>query len=168
MTKSKILAAIVEDIVIVKIEGKGSFQNSKTLKEFLDKMLERGYKKFIFDFNDCITMDSTFMGTLAGLSIKLKKSGEEGKIVIVSPNKQCYRLLTTLGLDRIIEIRSKLNNIGDVTFEKVEEKKSMSKEEQVIMAIEAHENLIKISPENEVKFKNVLSLLREYLDKGEE
>jgi hypothetical protein len=59
----------------VKVEGKGSFLNSENLKEFACGMLNHGYREFVVDLADCVTMDSTFMETMAKVALRLKELG---------------------------------------------------------------------------------------------
>ena len=63
-----------ESTVWVRVSGRGSFQNSSPLKDFAKEMLSRGYKTFVIDLGECPVMDSTFMGTLAGIALKLQAS----------------------------------------------------------------------------------------------
>lgn len=166
MQDSNIEAAIVNDFVLLRLDGRGSFLNSRILKDFLERMLDRDYSQFIFDLSDCQTMDSTFMGMLAGVAIKLKEK-KDGSFCLVSPNKQCYRLLSTLGLDQILEVRSDYTNPSDVSpeFQNIPQKDCYSQKEKLIHAIEAHKNLIQLEADNKVKFENVLKLLEEDLEK---
>src|SRR5437763_3562208 len=61
--------------VWVKVEGKGSFLNSGNLKEFTREMVNRGYREFVVDLKNCAMMDSTFMGTMAGVALRLRDLG---------------------------------------------------------------------------------------------
>ena len=54
------------DPVVVRIDGRASFQNSAGLRDFFAEMLRRGKTRFIVDFQHCASMDSTFLGVLAG------------------------------------------------------------------------------------------------------
>ncbi len=159
-------AAIIDDIVLIRVHGRGSFLNSRFLKDFLEKMLSINYSNFMFDLSHCQTMDSTFMGMLAGISIKLQEKGK-GNICLVKPNKQCYRLLSTLGLDQILEVRSEFKNPSEMNpdFKDISPVKEYSQKEKLIHAIESHKNLIKLESQNKVKFENVLNLLEEDLEK---
>ena len=51
--------------VWIRVEGKGTFQNSPGLKDFSRRMIETGKRAFVVDLQRCPAMDSTFMGTLA-------------------------------------------------------------------------------------------------------
>jgi len=65
---SKILVSCVDRIVWIRVEGNGSSSDSTALKEFAREMIHRGAREFIVDLCNCAAMDSTFMGTLAGIS----------------------------------------------------------------------------------------------------
>ena len=56
------------DPVAVRIEGRACFQNSMCLRDFITEMLKRGKTRFVLDFQQCSSMDSTFLGLLAGAS----------------------------------------------------------------------------------------------------
>src|SRR5438046_5317225 len=89
--------------VWVRVEGKGSFLNSGNLKEFAREMLDRGYREFVVDLADCIMMDSTFMGTMASVALRLKEIGQ-GHLRIVHCKNRSQELLSGLGLDQIFDI----------------------------------------------------------------
>jgi len=89
--------------VWVKVEGKGSFLNSGNLKEFAREMVDRGYREFVIDLENCAMMDSTFMGTMAGVALRLKELGR-GHLHIVHCGNRSRDLLSGLGLDQIFSI----------------------------------------------------------------
>src|SRR5262245_66451760 len=68
---SSIQVGVSGPTVWVKVQGKGSFLNSGNLKEFAREMLDRGYREFVVDLADCSMMDSTFMGTMATVALRL-------------------------------------------------------------------------------------------------
>ncbi len=72
---SSIQVGVSGPTVWVKVGGKGSFLNSGNLKEFAREMLDRGYREFVVDLADCAMMDSTFMGTMASVALRLKELG---------------------------------------------------------------------------------------------
>ena len=71
---SSIQVGICGPNVWVKVEGKGSFLNSDNLKELAREMLDQGYREFVVDLADCAIMDSTFMGTMARLALRLERA----------------------------------------------------------------------------------------------
>ena len=72
--QSSIQVGVNGPAVWVRVEGKGSFLNSGNLKEFAQEMVTRGYREFVIDLQNCAMMDSTFMGTMAGVALRLKRA----------------------------------------------------------------------------------------------
>src|SRR5438045_6990628 len=68
-------------------------------------MLDRGYREFVLDLADCAMMDSTFMGTMASVALRLKELGR-GHLHIVHCGNSSQQLLSGLGLDKIFDIHS--------------------------------------------------------------
>ena len=60
------------DPVVVRIDGRACFQNSAGLKEFVTEMIKQGKSRFVFDFQHCASMDSTFLGVLAAAAMELR------------------------------------------------------------------------------------------------
>ena len=73
-------------MVRIRLEGKGSFLNSGSLKEFSREMIGRGHREFIVDLAHCPVMDSTFMGTLTGMAIQLREH-QGGQLSIINLNE---------------------------------------------------------------------------------
>src|SRR5256714_14372988 len=103
--QASIQVGVNGDAVWVKVEGKGSFLNSGNLKEFTREMVNRGYREFVVDLENCIMMDSTFMGTMAGVALRLKELGH-GHLHVVHCGERSRSLLMGLGLGQIFEIDS--------------------------------------------------------------
>ena len=114
---TSILVGITNRAVHVKVEGKGSFQNSPALKEFSKHMLERGYRNFVVDLKGCPVMDSTFMGTLAGIALRLREFGN-GSLLVRNANERNSDLLRNLGLNNLFEVESKGPEMDRKTWSK--------------------------------------------------
>ena len=103
--ESSIQVGVSGPAVWVRVEGKGSFLNSGNFKEFAREMVDRGYREFVVDLVDCVMMDSTFMGTMAGLALRLKELGQ-GHLRVVHCGERSRQLLSGLGLDQLFQISS--------------------------------------------------------------
>src|SRR6266446_7548020 len=162
--QSSILVGINGPTVWVKVEGKGSFLNSGSLKEFAREMLDRGYREFVVDLADCAMMDSTFMGTMASVALRLKELGR-GHLHIVHCGNRSQELLSGLGLDQIFDIHA--NGASAPECESLRQKpsgeSSEKKQEQAKTMLEAHEALCKAVPANFFRFKDVLDYLKQDL-----
>ncbi len=162
--ESSIQVGVNGSAVWVKVLGKGSFLNSGNFKEFAHEMVERGYREFIVDLNECATMDSTFMGTMAGVALRLKELGR-GHLRVVHCPPRSHELLSGLGLDQIFSIQS--NGSPPPACKILQPSESTSpveqKSEQKKEMIEAHEALCEAAPENLLRFKDVLDYLKQDL-----
>jgi anti-anti-sigma regulatory factor len=143
----------------VKVEGKGSFLNSGNFKEFAQQMVNRGYREFIIDLENCAMMDSTFMGTMAGVALRLKELGH-GHLHIVHCGDRSRELLSGLGLDQIFSIHA--NGASAPECQSLERDREQKKEQAQTM-LEAHEALCLAAPENLLRFKDVLDYLKQDL-----
>jgi anti-sigma B factor antagonist len=151
--------------VWVKVEGKGSFLNSENLKEFACGMLDHGYREFVVDLADCVTMDSTFMGTMAKVALRLKELGR-GHFHIVHCGSRNQELLSGLGLDGIFDIDANGGSppeCGTLEQTLAEQSPDERKKKQTETMLEAHEALCEAAPENILRFKGVLDFLRQEL-----
>ncbi|OQW96300.1 MAG: hypothetical protein BWK77_05380 [Verrucomicrobia bacterium A1] len=167
----KLLVAVQQNTAFISIQGRGSFKISAAMKEFAAAAIAQGCRRLVLDMADCVGMDSTFMGVLAGLAARLK-SQAGGRIVMVNLSLRTRGLLTTLGLDQVIDpymagatpadLQPYVARRGDLSSLDTQEKSQRATAETML---EAHEALVQLSPENLPKFKDVLTFLREDLKK---
>ena len=156
---SEILVSCADRIVWVRVEGNGSSTNSTALRDFAKEMIHRGAREFIVDLCNCPVMDSTFMGTLAGISLWLGELGE-GSLSVVNLNERNAESLCSLGLDQLLNVRvSAIKKNGQALPILLEEDRTARAQTM----LEAHEALIKTAPENLPKFKDVIRYLEEEL-----
>lgn len=140
---------------MVRVEEKGTFQNAPGLKEFTKAMLERGIRAFQIDLGGCPSMDSTFMGTLTGIALRLRECGG-GSLRVVNITERNLDSLRNLGLDALFEISSENPETMPVAPMQVQ----VDKEETTEIMLEAHQALVEAAPENITRFKDVLDFLR--------
>src|SRR5215472_16981648 len=154
---SEILVSCADRIVWVRVEGNGSSTNSTALKGFAKEMIHRGAREFIVDLSYCPVMDSTFMGTLAGISLWLRELGE-GCLYVVNLNERNAESVCSLGLDQLLNVRVSAAK-EDLQALRIQLKEDRTARAQTML--EAHEALIKAVPENLPKFKDVIQYLEE-------
>jgi anti-sigma B factor antagonist len=156
---SKILVSCADHIVWIRVEGNGSSTDSTALKDFAKEMIHRGAREFIVDLRNCPIMDSTFMGTLAGISLRLRELGE-GCLYVVNLNERNAESLCSLGLDQLFNVRLSAIKEDEQALE-IPLKEGRTAWAQTML--EAHEALIRAVPENLPKFKDVIQYLEEGL-----
>jgi len=158
-----ILVGTTDRTVWVRVEGKGSFLNSTGLKDFAKEMTNRGYREFVMDLRNCPLMDSTFMGTLTGIALRLVELGQ-GTLRMINLNDRNRDLLTNLGLDQFMSIESGSREVLDhQTVQQVLPAEPEDKHSRAETMLEAHQDLVQANPANEAKFKDVLEYLRQDL-----
>jgi anti-sigma B factor antagonist len=165
--QSSIQVGVNGSVVWVRVAGRGSFLNSGSLKEFAREMVNRGHREFVFDLEECVMMDSTFMGTMAGMALRLKELGEGG-LHVIHCGERSRELLSGLGLDQIFDIQA--DGAEAPHCEALEqsngdpaEKSVTAKREQAGTMLEAHEALCQAAPKNLTRFKDVLEYLKQDL-----
>ncbi len=161
-----ILAGRCNNVIVLKVYGKGTFVNSQYMKEYTYNIIKGENPEIVIDLSQCTTMDSTFMGTLAGISSKLLQKGLH-KLILLNMNEHIKNLLQNLGLLFILNTRNKVETIDTEECSKLEpiDKTDFSKLDSIIHMIEAHQTLIEFDSKNEVKFESVLNLLNKKLKK---
>lgn len=157
-----ILVGTANRTVWVRVEGKGSFLNSTGLKEFAKEMINRGFREFAVDLKNCPVMDSTFMGTLAGVALRLRELGQ-GSLRVINLNERNSDLLANLGLDQLFILDS--NGDGKMPTEAQVPLAATApdKATQAQTMLEAHEACIEANEANAAKFKDVLEYLKQDL-----
>jgi len=163
--KPVFLVDAYSDPVVVRIEGRACFQNSGCLKDFISSMVEQGKSRFVLDFQHCSSMDSTFLGVLAGAALHLRKATDgKGKLVLARVGQRNLELIRNLGLHRLMTV-----DAGDfhMNFDKCSLALTQEQQDELSnarMVLEAHENLISADEANRSKFQDVLAFLKNRIE----
>lgn len=186
---SQILVGFNEKVVCIRVRGKGSFQNSAGVKQFALAMIQRGHREFVVDLAECPVMDSTFMGTLTGVALKLRGLGS-GNLHIVYPNERNASLLRGLGLDQILDLADDHHDPGgaerddrdavlagamdpppqpeEVLGAATPAGSSSDRRQTTETMLAAHQALVDADPENLSRFKDVLDYLKQDLARADD
>jgi anti-anti-sigma regulatory factor len=148
----------------MKLEGRGTFENSKCVKEFVQRMISKGHNDFVLDLEKCELMDSTFMGTLASVAFSLRDL-ESGLLRVVRANTRNFSLLEGLGLDHLFQVEPEPSPSLPPALHKAGIPGS-APDEQRLAILEAHEALIDADPRNAVRFQDVIEYLRQEIAEG--
>lgn len=162
------MTGIFDGFSWIRCEGKGSFLNSPAMKEFGDRRIAAGEKCLVVDLGECSGMDSTFMGTLAGMAARLSAQAE-GSLHIADPGPRNRRSLEDLGLDFLMEIDPPLA-IWRGNIDKVREGlkaptilPSTTPIERTKLVLEAHQELASQNEKNAQTFSQVVKTLEDDL-----
>jgi 3-isopropylmalate dehydratase small subunit/anti-anti-sigma regulatory factor len=94
------------DPVVIRIEGRACFLNSACLRDFVNQMLKSGKTRFVIDFLRCTSMDSTFLGVLAGFALELRKTTPKGSLILTRMGQRNLELIRNLGLHKLLTVDS--------------------------------------------------------------
>ena len=156
-------------VVWIRVGGKGDFQNSPQIKEYAERMIENGERRFVIDLEQCPVMDSTFMGTLTGIARRLMPF-EDGKLEVLNANERNQQLIRSLGLDNIFDLDAEgecwqeERQAISASFGGELAESSMSKRERAEFVMEAHEALTEADPANVPRFRDVIEFLKKELE----
>lgn len=155
------------DPVAIRIEGRASFQNSASLQQFLAEMRRQGRSRFVMDFQACTSMDSTFLGVLAGAALELRKAEGGGSIVLCRVGERNLELIRNLGLHRLLTVDD-ASGPADLRAggTALAPQAKMNELENARLVLAAHENLVVADESNRTKFQDVLSFLKNRVAQG--
>jgi anti-anti-sigma factor len=91
-----------------RVVGDANFLNATQLKEFGREVVDKGAREFVVDLKDCQQLDSTFMGTIAGIALRIRELyGPRGGVHVVNCSDGHKRLLAALGLHQVFKVNDK-------------------------------------------------------------
>ena len=170
---SGVFAAWTARDVFVRVIGRGTYQNAESVRQFGKQWLERSCHCFHIDLAQCAGMDSTFLGVLAGLGLKLRARGQPGGLHLFNAGNHNLQSCQSLGLDQLARLESGSPDAGacpfppESAFRELPDtdltalKKPRDKEGTTRLMLEAHEELCRADERNEAKFRDVKQFLRE-------
>ena len=148
-----------EDLRITELEGgffvtvfgRANFDYAVPLRELAGKLTAESWLQI--DLGNCEAMDSTFMGVLTMLALKMRKNGSQ--VMLLGASEMLLKLLRDLGVAKL--------------FKLVEERKMSEKDGVAVTATgsadmlttaetvaEAHRTLVEADSANAEKFKQVI------------
>lgn len=147
----------------IRVHGRATFKIGPALKQFGVMALEKGCRRIIVEMQDCVGMDSTFMGVLAGLATQLKKS--DGEVILRNISEKNAFLIKMLGINHLVKMDATGAGTNAMPDKSVPLNTGVDKKQMTQTMITAHEALIDAAPDNMVKFKDVLVYLKEDLSR---
>jgi anti-anti-sigma factor len=166
-TSTCLQVAVTPQIAVVRVTGRANFTCSVDFKALVYELKARGYRRFVLDLGNCVLMDSTFLGVLAGFGLKVAEGGDSCRVTLLNPNDRIRDLLENLGVNHLFQtLRGELTPEGEFTLVKPE-RDGPSKVETSRVCLEAHETLMAINPANIPKFKDVTRFMAEDLKRLE-
>ena len=170
MPPAKLLVSVVEKLACIKIVGRANFSSSIDFKMLINELQQKGYHCYIIDLSECVLMDSTFLGVMAGFGLKMTEnaSTRDGAdaIELFNPNPRISELLDNLGVLHLFKVlNGPLPLAQEMAAHVPASAPAPTPDELRRNCLEAHRVLMSVSPENVSKFKEVAQFLAEDLKK---
>ncbi|WP_210397694.1 STAS domain-containing protein [Motiliproteus sediminis] len=157
MQSGKILVAEYEGNYVLKFVGDVRLTLCSTLDHFLEAMLDNeGFKTVIIDLTETEGIDSTSLGLLAKISVKMKQR-HQLRPTIVSTNDDISRILLSMGFDKVFFL---IREFEQQETSLVELSPLQESEEQVRQRIlNAHRVLMDLNEHNRESFRDLVRSL---------
>lgn len=147
----------------VKVAGRANVVCSVTFKNVLEHLKEKSVEDIFVFLQECLLMDSTFLGVLAKQGVDRGLGGRRRfKIVLVAPMERVLASIENLGVLGEFEVVEAAPDI-QFSFRDVSPDTACDLRELTRTSLEAHEALMDISEENRGRFKGVTNLLSKNL-----
>jgi anti-anti-sigma factor len=171
-TSSATLLVFVSDkLACIKIVGRANFNSSMDFKTLVNELLEKKFNCLVLDLAECMLMDSTFLGVLAGYGLQMRNGQSNGigrnPIELMNPNPRIADLLDNLGVLHLFHVvNGPLPELSRATAAPAPVPAvTATRAEVVSTCLEAHKLLMALDPANVPKFKEVALFLAEDLKK---
>ncbi|MBX7113161.1 MAG: STAS domain-containing protein [Myxococcaceae bacterium] len=164
----QIWVGTLEQTVCVRVQGRATHLHGQPLRDVAREMLSRGFRRVELDLGKCTYMDSTFLGVLVGISMRLEKMGAD-KVAIFRISPRNLELFKTLGVDRFFQMDSPgaMAHADDLNDARALVEARQATPAWATTIIEAHQLLVESDDRNEPRFKELLAFLKEDLARKE-
>ena len=150
---------VTPDRAFVKVLNKASYLNCEPLRIFFEEQGKKGQKRYVIDFDDCSSMDSTFLGILVSVALKIRSAADEGSISLLNLRGRNLETVCNLGIHQIANVSS--DEIKDeVQLENLGIKSSQSNANSDTI-YKAHKALMNLNEKNLKVFSDVVSYLEQ-------
>jgi anti-anti-sigma factor len=162
---AKLSVLVCKDFACVKIAGRANFMSSPDFKTLLTELKQKGYHRFIIDLSECVLMDSTFLGVLAGFGLATNPNGESDKcdIELLNPSTRVRELLENLGVLSLFKVTTIAPQLPADAKVSAPDPINPTQEQITRTCLEAHRTLMAVNQENAARFKDVTQFLAEDL-----
>jgi anti-sigma B factor antagonist len=93
---------VANGVTVISIEGQLIVVNRQDLKQLVQDALDRGDRKFVFDFSRTAYIDSSGLGALVSISKRVREAG--GELRLAALNEDLRSLFELTKLDTLFPI----------------------------------------------------------------
>lgn len=147
------------DRAFVKVYNKASYLNCDPLRKFFEEQSKSGQKRFVVDFKNCSSMDSTFLGILVSVALKIRSLDNGGSMILLNLRGRNLETVCNLGIHQITEVSSEeVNDLGQLE-QLCQNSSGDTVSSETIY--KAHKALMNLNDKNLKVFSDVVSFLEQ-------
>ena len=143
----------------VTVSGRANFDYAVPLREIAGKLDADSWLHI--DLENCEAMDSTFMGVLTMLALKMRKNGKQ--VVLLGAGDVLVKLLRDLGVAKLFRFASEKESSAGGTELKISGNANMLTTAETVA--EAHKALVGADSANAGKFKQVIEFAEQDVER---
>lgn len=144
------------------LQGRVNFETVVPLREFANNIPEK-INNITVELGDCLSMDSTCMGVLSMLALMGIKRKLKMRILNAGGNRQ---LLKGLGVEKLFKFEDgEFTSFSEIIYPPADAAASKNLQTSAETVLEAHETLITADSGNQQRFKAVVEMTRQDLDR---
>ena len=158
--KTKLSLGIKGKLLLITGEGELRAKSCFALKKVLCSFLENSQKtiNIFLDLQECLYMDSTFIGFIIDLAIQTNKN--QNTVNIINPSKECNRELERFSCFEMINVIHSYKLPDITTFDIDIDKYIGENIENLETIFISHKTLCDLSNENYRQFSSLLNELK--------
>lgn len=153
-----IFSARFSDIEYIKFTGTVRYSHCVGLESHIEQIFhDKDFNEIVIDLEDAEILDSTALGLLARIAIKLKNYTEQKSVIFVHPG-ELANILERVCFDKVFNI------VTDKSYDQQGQLKELvnqpQSEQQVLSrVIEAHKNLVHLSQNSDKFYRDITHIL---------
>ena len=142
----------------VRVFQKASFLNCAPLRSFFEECMVVGRRNYVVDFQECSSMDSTFLGILVGLAMKLRKFEDDGRLTLINLQGRNLETVRNLGIHKIADVNPDDLSSDDRELNDLENNEGRDSVGSETIC-QAHKTLMELNERNSKMFCDVVNFL---------
>ena len=151
----------------VSLSGRANVSCSVVFKSILEHLQAEPIKEIFLFLENCVIMDSTFLGVLANQGARFSDKGEKRCITLVAASERVLGLIENLGVMDSFTVLEHHPNASQFVFQEVTLEAENDFTELTRTSLEAHRTLIDLNEANRARFEGVTTLLAKELEDHE-
>lgn len=157
MDSGQVLYGCHADVHVLRYIGDVRYPLAPSIKSFFDHLFDDGTGKgVVIDLAETSVIDSTNLGLLARLALRLSELGAP-RATVLAPREDIYAVLASMGFDDVFDVRRSAN--GEAADSDSERISAVGGGDLPRVMLEAHRVLMELNDANADQFSEVVSML---------